>query len=215
MKLNKMLALALSGVMAVSMLAGCSGAPSNGEEGKPEEPVADTTIAGVFNDKLEDKDIHVISFNYDTKVEDAAKQIALANGGLTTDFVKNWSSEENNAKKLVANMLGIDSAKELKMLSQLGSQQKTFVVGDEYAISIKLYEGVTSEKAMKNATTDMIDNWVASSGVNLEKSKTTNGLKYDFTYTGKVAMISEVDDGVPVYAVIAVVQCNTAAPVKA
>ena len=27
MKLNKVLALALSGVMAVSMLAGCSGAP--------------------------------------------------------------------------------------------------------------------------------------------------------------------------------------------
>lgn len=214
MKLNKMLALALSGVMAVSMLAGCSGAPSNGEEGQ-EQPVVDTTIAGVFNDKLEDKDIHVISFNYDTKVEDAAKQIALANGGLTTDFVDNWSNEENNAKKLVANMLGIDSAKELKMLSQLGSQQTTFVVGDEYAISIKLYKGVTSEKAMKNATTDMIDNWVASSGVNLEKSKTTNGLKYDFTYTGKVAMISEVDNGVPVYAVIAVVQCNTAAPVKA
>ena len=215
MKLNKMLALALSGVMAVSMLAGCSGAPSNGEEGDKEQPVVDTTIAGVFNDKLEDKDIHVISFNYDTKVEDAAKQIALANGGLTTDFVDNWSNEENNAKKLVANMLGIDSAKELKMLNQLGSQQTTFVVGDEYAISIKLYKGVTSEKAMKNATTDMIDNWVASSGVNLEKSKTTNGLKYDFTYTGKVAMISEVDNGVPVYAVIAVVQCNTAAPVKA
>ena len=32
MKLNKVLALALSGVMAVSMLAGCSGAPVNGEQ---------------------------------------------------------------------------------------------------------------------------------------------------------------------------------------
>ena len=33
MKLNKVLALALSGVMAVSMLAGCSGNPADGEQG--------------------------------------------------------------------------------------------------------------------------------------------------------------------------------------
>ena len=42
MKLNKVLALALSGVMAVSMLAGCSGAPVNGEqEGEQGEVVVD------------------------------------------------------------------------------------------------------------------------------------------------------------------------------
>lgn len=42
MKLNKVLALALSGVMAVSMLAGCSGNPGNGgQEGEQGEVVVD------------------------------------------------------------------------------------------------------------------------------------------------------------------------------
>ena len=49
MKLNKMLALALSGVMAVSMLAGCSGAPSNGEEGDKEQQVVVSDAAATLN----------------------------------------------------------------------------------------------------------------------------------------------------------------------
>ena len=49
MKLNKMLALALSGVMAVSMLAGCSGAPSNGEEGDKEQTVVTAGTATMMN----------------------------------------------------------------------------------------------------------------------------------------------------------------------
>ena len=36
MKLNKVMALALSGLMAVSMLAGCSSDPSNGDGGNTE-----------------------------------------------------------------------------------------------------------------------------------------------------------------------------------
>ena len=55
MKLNKMLALALSGVMAVSMLAGCSGAPSNGEEGQEQPPVSSSvaTVMGTYMSKYE------------------------------------------------------------------------------------------------------------------------------------------------------------------
>ena len=51
MKLNKVLALALSGVMAVSMLAGCSNNSGNGgQNGEEQPPVDDTTIASVLND---------------------------------------------------------------------------------------------------------------------------------------------------------------------
>lgn len=50
MKLNKVLALALSGVMAVSMLAGCSGNPGNGgQEGEGEQTVVTTDAAEVLN----------------------------------------------------------------------------------------------------------------------------------------------------------------------
>ena len=49
MKLNKVLALALSGVMAVSMLAGCSGNPGNGGQGGEQPPVVTTDAAEVLN----------------------------------------------------------------------------------------------------------------------------------------------------------------------
>ena len=49
MKLNKMLALALSGVMAVSMLAGCNGATSDGDEGSSSSQVTVSDAAAVMN----------------------------------------------------------------------------------------------------------------------------------------------------------------------
>ena len=54
MKLNKVLALALSGVMAVSMLAGCKGGSANGEQGNTEQPVVSTDAVKVMNDAQKD-----------------------------------------------------------------------------------------------------------------------------------------------------------------
>ena len=54
MKLNKVLALALSGVMAVSMLAGCKGGSANGEQDNTEQPVVSTDAVKVMNDAQKD-----------------------------------------------------------------------------------------------------------------------------------------------------------------
>lgn len=72
MKLNKVLALALSGVMAVSMLAGCSGAPVNGEqEGEQGEVVVDANdisdgVASYIDDLPE-----YVTFNGDNNLTKA------------------------------------------------------------------------------------------------------------------------------------------------
>ena len=49
MKLNKVMALALSGLMAVSMLAGCSNGTPNGEENGEQPPVVATDAASTMN----------------------------------------------------------------------------------------------------------------------------------------------------------------------
>ena len=54
MKLNKVLALALSGVMAVSMLAGCSGNPGNGGQEGEEQTPATGIVAAVNNGQTGD-----------------------------------------------------------------------------------------------------------------------------------------------------------------
>ena len=74
MKLNKVLALALSGVMAVSMLAGCSGNPGNGgQEGEGETNV--TGFAATVASKLDENKDNVTVTSSDTI--DAALKAAM------------------------------------------------------------------------------------------------------------------------------------------
>ena len=77
MKLKKLLALALAGVMAVSMLAGCKG--GNKTEDPTEEPTGDTSIAAALNEKQEDNDVKV-NFVYDNTIEDAMNKYMDVNG---------------------------------------------------------------------------------------------------------------------------------------
>ena len=76
MKLNKVLALALSGVMAVSMLAGCSGNPGNGgQEGEGEQVPATGVSVNVGNlikaDLDEDVNIDFVTFADDNDLDKA------------------------------------------------------------------------------------------------------------------------------------------------
>lgn len=71
MKLNKVLALALSGVMAVSMLAGCSGNPGNGgQEGEGETNV--TGFAATVASKLDENKDNV-TVTSDNAIDTALK----------------------------------------------------------------------------------------------------------------------------------------------
>lgn len=98
MKLNKMLALALSGVMAVSMLAGCSGAPSNGEEGDKEQTVVTAGTATMMNnfqnkvkfDADADMDAYVAAAVKTVKsdvLDDAPAGVTLITSGKIYDAV--------------------------------------------------------------------------------------------------------------------------------
>ena len=76
MKLNKVLALALSGVMAVSMLAGCSGNSGNGgQNGEGEQAPATGVSANVGNlikaDLDEDVNIDFVTFADDNDLDNA------------------------------------------------------------------------------------------------------------------------------------------------
>ena len=76
MKLNKVLALALSGVMAVSMLAGCSGNPGNGgQEGEGEGETNVTGFAATVASKLDENKDNVTVTSSDAI--DAALKAAM------------------------------------------------------------------------------------------------------------------------------------------
>ena len=77
MKLNKVLALALSGVMAVSMLAGCSGKSENGDKDDNTEVVVPASNAvSVMND-AQDMVKFKSSADLDAALAAAAKKVTL------------------------------------------------------------------------------------------------------------------------------------------
>ena len=66
MKLNKVLALALSGVMAVSMLAGCSNNSGNGgQEGEGEQTPATIQVAADLNKAISEDTQKKVTFTDD------------------------------------------------------------------------------------------------------------------------------------------------------
>ena len=80
MKLNKVLALALSGVMAVSMLAGCSGNSGNGgQEGEGEQTPATGIVAAVNNGQDADNKVK-INFAANTTLDSQLARALAASG---------------------------------------------------------------------------------------------------------------------------------------
>ena len=105
MKLNKVLALALSGVMAVSMLAGCKGGSANGEQGNTEQPVVSTDAVKVMNDAQKD----VVFANNEALASALkaavakAKTTDISGANYTAQQVKS-NSNENIGKNIYASL---------------------------------------------------------------------------------------------------------------
>lgn len=94
MKLNKVLALALSGVMAVSMLAGCSNNSGNGgQNGEGEGETTVTGFAATVASKLDDNKDNVTVTSND--VIDAALKAAMVKPD--DDFITGNRAEANLA----------------------------------------------------------------------------------------------------------------------
>ena len=112
MKLKKIASLALAGIMAVSMLAGCKDNPSSSSE--PTNPVNPVTsdVADAVNKLLSGDQKEVMTFGTSSALLNAVKAVAGDSGVVTptmianaydtnkTAFATNDSYEEGVAKKV-------------------------------------------------------------------------------------------------------------------
>ena len=82
MKLKKIVSLALAGVMAVSMLAGCANNGGNGGNDSGKEPVTQpaTGVAAAFNDGQAATNKAEVKFVSDSKLDTALAQAIQMNG---------------------------------------------------------------------------------------------------------------------------------------
>ena len=192
MKLNKVLALALSGVMAVSMLAGCSGNPGNGGQGGEEPPVTDTTIAADLNEAQEDYEVKT-PFTYDSNLENAMKKV------LEVDP----STNANTMAKRLVTVLDLDADTPLNSFygydNTVGSQK-----GEQTEVHVIMDKSGKSEDALVK---EMIKALEELSKMKAER--TEGNVKYSYSYTGDVAMTQVENNGKVCNYIAVVVTCTT------
>ena len=234
MKLKKMASLALAGVMAVSMLAGCSGKGDVDNNSNNNETSTATSIVEAVNNGQSDKNDVKVTFTADPALDSAAKRAAEVYGNAMT---------ETNLKTMVEELTGIKS---VPASSNCGTfkdnsgllnkttnykyvidTQKQDLDGDTYTyVGYETYSGFLSEKAVLNAIAKEADQLIAA--LPAHSALTTNAtdtdgvvnageeLKagekyYGFSYDGNISMVSvQKTDGTTNYLVVYVLNQHVA-----
>ena len=212
MKLNKVLALALSGVMAVSMLAGCSG---NGASDKDDGGVVvnNGTAANVIA-ALDEDTTDVVSFSEDASLQ-AALEKAVKNAGnnanaVTAAVLNQIDPDISKSGKLTAlatsPLAGIGDShdKEVSKMTVVKNNSQTPGMSEEYLVDL-----MANEIDKKVADLKLSE---ADKGVTFT-DKDGNEYWYTFDYTGNVA-VAEMTDAVTGVTTYVAVYTITRTPTK-
>ena len=98
MKLKKIASLALAGIMAVSMLAGCKDGSSSSEPTQPENPVTSNAVT-YANDALTGAQKELFSFGTNEELDVALKAVATDSTTFTSKMIAdaytkvNWKND--------------------------------------------------------------------------------------------------------------------------
>ena len=186
MKLKKIASLALAGIMAVSMLAGCSNNGSSSSEPETEtNPVSGAAAA--INGKLDDNK-GKISFTEDSAAYNmletyfANNTITLADAKTTETTVQMNTATEIALADGICKMLGVEGYYfNNSSLKNTNDKENSGV--EVYLLSGKL---LTEDKVMEQVA-EYIDT--------LTFSKENSAQTMDYSYAGKVAVIKAESKG--------------------
>ena len=219
MKLKKIASLAMAGVMAVSMLAGCSGTNVDDDNDVVVTPSASSIVTAVNNGQSAANAVKV-EFTSDSELDAALK--------VTADALGADASEEAVANYM-NRLIGLpadhdfDGMMGFYAMAQAATNMQTDV--DDYnnvsytALDVIKIDDMMTEKAAERMAADTVDTQLANLKVTtcsneiglvdygdsyVPVNKTEIGDKYvDFTYAGNVSMVSIVDaDGTTSYYVV-------------
>ena len=211
MKLKKIASLALAGVMAVSMLAGCSGNGSNGDNNNGGNTVVEpgtSSIVTAFNDG-QDKDNKVkVTFSSDASL-DAALQKAGKEVGS--------SANANNILDYVCNLMGKSYCSLNEFATADTRDGKIMDKQSKTTIGVVLLGSAsywTEEDAINAAARD-VDDMIATLATDNKNSNNRDdnvGDKYyTFDYTGTVSMVSVAQESGATYYYVVFTITQTAA----
>ena len=195
MKLKKIASLALAGIMAVSMLAGCKSNPADPEN--PTNPETTTGIVAAMNNGQSATNKIKVTFSSDASVEAGmtAALKALGDSAATTNA--------NTLTELVASRTGITTDVGMSIVSD-PDDETDGNLDDADKVDGKVITGLTvfrvddvlTETAAERKAVSQIDAIIANLPDttfvdNKTSAGTGNGEKYaDYSYTGTINMVS-------------------------
>ena len=207
MKLKKIASLALAGVMAVSMLAGCGDTASSNPDNDKVEVVTTSIVDAVNNGQGADNDV-TITFKDDAKLNDALSKAVKAMGehstqeelmiqmsrltGMTPDQWYLWD------------LRGEQDEDNDNLIKQDGDKVTHFVAWNSQNIA-------AAQGAIEKAIAKLLDEQVISQLDDTTlNDNTKNGDKYvNFDYEGSVSLVSSTDNDGTVNYYVAVVITRT------
>ena len=217
MKLKKIASLMLAGVMAVSMLAGCSNGTKPDDDKK--DPVVDSSLTGKVIAALSEDTTKVVSFGSDSDL-DAAVAKLIENFGVN-NLNKIKASELKNINDDISDKTAFDFGKTSTDKNAAEKDAKeasvTVILTQNQLDDLK---GASTEYAVKMIA-DLIDDKIEDLELK-ENSKTytydtdKGDFWYDFSYTGNLS-VTEVKDavtGVSSYVVVCTIARTSAEQTK-
>ena len=210
MKLKKIASLMLAGVMAVSMLAGCSGKTETKPEG---EGNGEGTTASGYSAKLESylsdevKDMENVSFQDDAKqataLESAVKNISAAEVVKTAkenavpNSIEDWDSPDY--AKMIAELKKAYDVQDDDL--QAADMNLLWAVNEQYKANRSLNDAVVYavtgsvdlDKALKQVADKLNDYFkrLPASGEVNNGEGTNPALVYDYDYTISVSVVNK------------------------
>ena len=204
MKLKKIASLALAGIMAVSMLAGCKSNPTD-----PENPTNPTTpatgIAAAMNDGQSATNAVKVDFSSNASVEAAMIKVLKGLGDSSkSESAKDFTDALQKQTGITAadneDMVVLttkDVAKNYSLVDPDGVDGKSITRMWAYYVT-----GASTEEAAQRIAIAKIDSFISElPDTTFVSGHTADGDKYaDYSYTGTVDMVSyENTDGTTSY----------------
>ena len=205
MKLKKIASLMLAGVMAVSMLAGCSNGPATSEPTNPVEPV-DTSFATAVNAEMGTAAKNVLTFSSDAKLASVLNNVAskIASSTLINAIGDNDGFVITTDAGDFRHLLGIDRANSLALASDgnyCSPVTGNYVGGGNWKyFSNSATSAVTTADLIVvpgNLTEEGVAEYVAGAAeamINAKRMPATgfdknNDKDYRYAYTGNIACV--------------------------
>ena len=205
MKLKKIASLMLAGVMAVSMLAGCSTA-SNGDnngEGEGENGGTTTGYSVTFGEKLSSD---VKNKDYVSFADNAADQAALADALNNVGAMKTLIATMNDKITYLNDGVVVGMVEDFKDSAKLTRYGFNNGAGDVFnnkntlnrttkVGSIYYVDGSVSMDKVLNQVADRLDSYFATLDENGKiEDATGNEVTFDFDYTISVSVVNKTSD---------------------